>query len=125
MKEYSQKEMISRIQSLADAHGMNTAELCRKIGVNYATATNWYKKGGEPKLPQVASIAKLFNTSTDFIIFGKNPGKEVVTIEESPYVTFEEKDLLEEYQSLTPVQKKMVYGYIHGITIGNRERGQE
>ena len=79
-----------RIALLRIAKGWNQAELGRQLGIS-TSAVGMYEQGRrEPSLDTVASLARMFDVTTDYLLTG-----EIQDIQESVPVTIRVEALLQ------------------------------
>lgn len=55
-----------RFTYLCDLHGVKPARVCRDIGVNYNSASNWKARGTTPKREVLHKLAEYFNVAESF-----------------------------------------------------------
>lgn len=68
------------IASLRKSKGWTQAELAEKLNVSDKAVSKWESENGLPEITQFPILAKLFDVSIDFLMTGKTPEKEIVTI---------------------------------------------
>lgn len=59
-----------RLKSLRQESGFTQQEVADKIGINRGSYSNWENGKREPTLENVVKLAKLFKTTTDFLLGG-------------------------------------------------------
>lgn len=57
-----------RLKKLRKEKGLTQKELGERLGVKQNTFTNWENGKREPTLENVVKLAKLFKTTTDFLL---------------------------------------------------------
>lgn len=57
-----------RLKSLRQESGFTQQEVANKIGINRGSYSNWENGKREPTLENVVKLAKLFKTTTDFLL---------------------------------------------------------
>lgn len=57
-----------RLKSLRQESGFTQQEVADKIGINRGSYSNWENGKREPTLENVVKLAKLFKTTTDFLL---------------------------------------------------------
>ena len=63
--------MHERIRELLKVRGMTQQELAREIGTTEASMSRYCKGQRIPKATTVGKMAKVLNTTTDYIILGE------------------------------------------------------
>lgn len=63
--------MHERIKELLKARGMTQQELAREIGTTEAAMSRYCRGKRIPKATTVGKMAKVLNTTTDYIILGE------------------------------------------------------
>ncbi len=76
----SEHSIGKTIASLRKAKGWTQAELAEKLHVSDKAVSKWESEAGLPEISQLPIMAALFNVSTDYLMTGKSPKKEIVTI---------------------------------------------
>lgn len=76
----SEHSIGKTIASLRKANGWTQAELAEKLHVSDKAVSKWESEAGLPEISQLPIMAALFNVSTDYLMTGKSPEKEIVTI---------------------------------------------
>ena len=61
-----------RVISLLEESGYTQKELANMIGVSEAALSRYLKDEREPKMETIANIATALNTTTDYLLSGKN-----------------------------------------------------
>lgn len=79
----SEHSIGKTIASLRKANGWTQAELAEKLHVSDKAVSKWESEAGLPEISQLPIMAALFNVSTDYLMTGKSPEKEIVTISKS------------------------------------------
>lgn len=57
-----------RILELRLSFGWNQVQLAEKIGVSKQTVSNWENENIQPSIEMLVRLAKLFHTSTDYLL---------------------------------------------------------
>lgn len=68
------------IATLRKAKGWTQVELAKKLNVSDKTVSKWESESGYPEISQLPAMAALFHVSLDYLMTGKAPEKEVITI---------------------------------------------
>ena len=66
-------EIGDRIRQCAEAKGWSIRELCRRAGLPHRTIHNYVSRGSVPKLDTVADLARVLETSLDYLAHGEGP----------------------------------------------------
>ena len=67
-------EIATRLKELRLKHNMEQADVAEKMGYkSFTTISKWESGINLPNGGKLAKLAQLFNTTTDYILFGKNP----------------------------------------------------
>ncbi len=81
MEIFSKKHSIGKtIADLRKEKGWTQAELAEKLQVSDKAVSKWEQDNGAPSIEFLPVLAELFGVSIDYIMTGKTPEKEVVTI---------------------------------------------
>lgn len=62
-----------RIKEKMRQLNLSKAELARKTDIPYSTVDNWFKRNSYPSSEIIENLAKALNTSSEWIITGKEP----------------------------------------------------
>ena len=68
------------IATLRKDKGWTQAELAEKLNVSDKAISKWESEAGFPEISQFPVLAKVFDVSIDYLMTGKDPDKEVITI---------------------------------------------
>lgn len=71
-------EICDRIAGLRSRSGLNKTDFARKIGVRYKTVLLWETGDVVPMLLPLVRVAKEFDVSLDWLVFGKETDDEKV-----------------------------------------------
>lgn len=83
------------IAALRKAKGWTQAVLADKLGVSDKAVSKWESGAGLPEISQLPALAALFNVTIDYIMTGKPPEKETVTISKAElYAKPENRDMI-------------------------------
>lgn len=63
--------VIERIIELLDKKALKASDLCRFIGINTSTMTNWKNRGTDPPAKFIVPICEFLNVSCEFLLTGK------------------------------------------------------
>lgn len=63
-------EMIARIQYLIANDSKNKSQILRELHLSTSTLSDWEKGKGNPSTSAIIKLAKYFNVSSDYILFG-------------------------------------------------------
>ena len=68
------------IATLRKAKGWTQVELAEKLNVSDKAVSKWESESGLPEISQLPTMATLFGVTIDYLLTGKTPEKEIVTI---------------------------------------------
>ena len=78
---FCKKHSIGKtIAELRKSKGWTQVELAEKLQVSDKAVSKWEKDNGAPSIEFFPAIAELFGVSIDYIMTGKEPEREVITI---------------------------------------------
>lgn len=100
-------ELLDRVKLLIDGKGMTVAELERRAGLGNGTLRNWDKSF--PSVDKVQRVAKVLNTSIDYLITGEENSKKYSVLER-------------EFISLTDAQKNIIFNIINEFNENERRK---
>lgn len=72
-----------RIATLRKQKGWTQVDLAEKLSVSDKAVSKWESEAGFPEISQLPVMATLFNVSIDYLMTGKTPEKEIMTISKS------------------------------------------
>ena len=76
--------IIQRIISLLEEKSLTATDLCRSIGINTSTMTNWKNRGTDPPAKMIIPICEFLGVSSNYLLTGN---------EESQKETLSQEDL--------------------------------
>ena len=68
------------IATLRKTKGWTQVELAEKLNVSDKAVSKWESEAGLPEISQLPAMATLFGVTIDYLLTGKTPEKEIVTI---------------------------------------------
>ena len=68
------------IATLRKTKGWTQVELAEKLNVSDKAVSKWESEAGLPEISQLPAMATLFGVTIDYLMTGKTPEKEIVTI---------------------------------------------
>ena len=68
------------IAELRKAKGWTQIELAEKLNVSDKAVSKWEGEGGFPEITQLPVLAKIFDVSIDYLMTGKEPEPEIITM---------------------------------------------
>ena len=68
------------IATLRKTKGWTQVELAEKLNVSDKAVSKWESEAGLPEISQLPTMATLFGVTIDYLMTGKTPEKEIVTI---------------------------------------------
>lgn len=116
--------MYERYCLLRDEHGLRDADVARMTGITPSTFTDWKQGKHAPNVQKIAALAKVLDTTTDYLITGEKPfrrGEERRNRPEAYYLTAEEKNLLYLWHELTSGQKENVNALMNSFIMQKKE----
>lgn len=81
------KSIGSRIKSLRSSAGLRQSDIAKKIGVSAVAVGNWERDTNEPTGYNLLDLAKILNTSPDFILHGTDGDQHSISETRRPYET--------------------------------------
>lgn len=63
-------EMIARIQYLIANDSKNKSQILRELHLSTSTLSDWEKGKGNPSTSAIIKLARYFNVTSDYILFG-------------------------------------------------------
>lgn len=76
----SEHSIGKTIASLRKSKGWTQVELAEKLNVSDKAVSKWESEAGFPEISQLPAMATLFGVTIDYLMTGKTPEKEIVTI---------------------------------------------
>ena len=76
----SEHSIGKTIASLRKSMGWTQVELAEKLSVSDKAVSKWESEAGLPEISQLPAMATLFGVTIDYLMTGKTPEKEIVTI---------------------------------------------
>ena len=102
------------IATLRKTKGWTQVELAEKLNVSDKAVSKWESEAGLPEISQLPAMATLFGVTIDYLMTGKTPEKEIVTISKAELCAkTDDVSLAEEVKDLpNDENNKNIVGYI-------------
>jgi transcriptional regulator with XRE-family HTH domain len=121
--------MYDRYCNLRDSLGLRDADIARMTGITNSTFSDWKRGKSAPNVTKIAQIAKVLNTTTDYLITGEYEYRRrrdtPRTRPESRILTYEETNLLFLWSRLSPDQKENVNALMNSMITQKGESTDE
>lgn len=132
-------EMITRIQKMIDKDSKNKSQILRELHLSTSTLSDWEKGKGNPSTSAIIKLAKYFNVTSDYLLFGtEKEGNSELTASENKwlqiYYTFSESEkedlltimdtasgrrdlavFLNGLKQLSRQERELCFAFIHGV----------
>lgn len=115
-------EMIARIQYLIANDAKKKSQILRELHLSTSTLSDWEKGKGNPSSSAIIKLARYFNVTSDYILFGTERVKEKeLTPQESSwlqiYPLFSEAQRQDFYSMslLSKPEKEICSAFIRGV----------
>lgn len=80
--------IIQRILRLLDEKSLKMADLCRHLGINTSTMTNWKKRNTDPPAKYIIPICEFLNVDCEFLLSGQQKkNSEIFSKEDSEWLS--------------------------------------
>jgi len=96
-----------------DLKQQDIAELC---GVSVATVGHWENCRRDMRIDCIVKLCRFYNVSADYILSTDNFPQETENVK----LTSEEMELISDFRSVFPNERKMVHSYLKGIKDSKR-----
>lgn len=107
------REMVSRINLLLKANGVQKKELAKEIGVSATVFSDWNCGRGKPNIETVVKIAEFFHVSLDYLVYG--------AVTDIPQDKSELCDItIAKFNVLNTFNQTMATAYIDGLLASQR-----
>lgn len=100
--------ITQRILSLLESKALKMADLCRYLGINTSTMTNWKNRGTDPPAKYIAPICEFLEVDCEFLLTGKHITKK------KPQVSADDIEWLSLIHQLPPETQYEFRGEIKG-----------
>lgn len=100
--------LINNIGQLAKRRGISRNKALMDSGAGKDFVTNTISKGQIPSILKIAQLANYFNVSIDYLLTGEEKSS-------SPELTEADQNLLEKFNTLTEMDKELVFGFMDEI----------
>lgn len=91
---------IERIKEIMNEKGIKQIELAKALDMGKTTINAWFNNNTDPKVEQLANIAKTLDVSIEYLVTG---------LERSTDFSQEEKRLVREYRKLNMQGQEMLW----------------
>ena len=109
------KEISARVDELIKQKGWTAYELAKQTGISTNTVYDWYRKGSVPSLANVLKICSTLDITAEQFFCGKN----------GYGLSKDESHLLNEWFTLSELEKEAVLNMIETFKILKRDKAHE
>jgi len=97
--------IIERIVNILDEKSIKAAELCKYIGINTSTMTNWKNRNTDPPARYIIPICDFLKVSCDYLLTG-GTSKNLKQLNSN--ITEDENDLLTYFRALSRREQRIL-----------------
>lgn len=72
--------ITQRMFALLESKAIKAADLCRYLGINTSTMTNWKNRGTDPPAKYIIPICEFLDVDCEFLLTGKHTTKKTPQI---------------------------------------------
>lgn len=95
-------EMIDRIQYLIAQNSKTKSQILRELHLSTSTLSDWKKGKGNPSSSAIIKLARYFNVSSDYLLFGTDKT-------DSAQLTLPEDRWLQTYHMFSEAERQDIY----------------
>lgn len=99
--------IIQRILDLLNEKSLKMVDLCRFLGINTSTMTNWKNRGTDPPARYIPPICEFLGVSIEYLLTGEEP-------EIQPVISMEDREWLSLIHQLPDHARYELRGEIKG-----------
>ena len=92
--------IIDNLLKLLDEKGLSQADLCKHLGINTSTMTNWKQRGTDPAAKYIIPICEFIDVSPYMLLTGN----------EKPLDSSDEELLITYYRQLSEKHRGVILG---------------
>lgn len=117
-----------RIRYLRNQHGLSQEKVADSIGKTKSNVSGYENDKFEPSAQTIIALCRLFNVSSDWLLFGKEDEVLILEQKEELKLSPEEMKLLRKIDKLTYEEKLKIEGIIEGFLLSHelntKKKGQ-
>lgn len=107
VEQSQNREILKRIDAMANERAWSHNELARRAGLNQNKVGAWYNRGGAIRAVDALAVARAFGTTVEYVLTGENP-----TAPERETNSPQQAQLLEWVRGLDRDQVMMAWGVL-------------
>ena len=107
-------DLGTKLKLLRVERKLSQADLAQKIDAEQTQISNYERNDSIPTVPVLKKLARIFNVTTDYLIFDNNDDKIIARIKDKELL-----ELIDEYDKLANEDKTILRGLIKIIITKN------
>ncbi len=92
--------IIDNLLNILEEKGLSQADLCKHLGINTSTMTNWKQRGTDPSAKYIIPICEFLDITPYLLLTGK----------EKEYTKNDEQQLMQYFKNLSDIDKGIIIG---------------
>ena len=119
--------MIKRLKECRNEKGLNQKEIAKQLNITQQTYIDYETGRTNPDIDSLIKIANILEVTTDYLLGRSDDfGNVNVTQKNSPELSSEEKQLLDNFRSLPKQEKAQASEYVNYLAErrGNKQNKQ-
>ena len=105
-----------RLKELRKENKVTQKDLAKYLNLTANSICEWENSRSEPSISSLSKISSFFKCSIDYLVGREDDFGNIVIYEENtPSITVQEQNLLQDFRKLVPEMQSYIIGIVHNL----------
>ena len=107
-----------RLKELRKENKVTQKDLAKYLNLTANSICEWENSRSEPSISSLSKISSFFKCSIDYLVGREDDFGNIVIYEENtPSITVQEQNLLQDFRKLVPEMQSYIEGIVHRLAV--------